>query len=43
MGFLKLLTLLALPSSLLAANTQHKHLTATAIVNTPDKTSSSFE
>lgn len=44
MGFLNLLTLLALPSTLLAANTQQqKHLTATAIVNTPDKTSSAFE
>lgn len=49
MGFLKLLTLLALPSSLLAAgsDSQHqpqpKHLTATAIVNSPDKTTSTFE
>lgn len=45
MGLFTLLSFLSLSSSVLAApsKNQNKHLTATAIVNTPDNTSSAFE
>lgn len=46
MGLFTLLSLLSLSPTLLASQSQpenQKHFTATAIVNTPDNTSSAFE